>query len=54
MTKEAVLSVLVLVFAVLMVSLALTGITLLSDAHKCSGNGGHFSIEGGTAWCRYR
>jgi hypothetical protein len=53
MYKEAVLAVLVCIFFAVMVSLALTGLYLHDFSETCNGSGGNFSIDGGTAWCRY-
>jgi len=52
-TKEAVLAVLVCLFFATFVACALTGVTMLRDHKECVEQGGTYSIDGGTAWCRY-
>ena len=45
--------VLTIFFACLFVALALTAVSLMQQNEKCGIDGGTFSIEGGTAWCRF-
>lgn len=45
--------VLTIFFACLFAALALTAVSLMQENSRCGEAGGTFSIEGGTAWCRY-
>jgi hypothetical protein len=42
-----------LLLGVLAVALALTGVYLIDFRSDCHDDGGHFSVDGATAWCRY-
>lgn len=53
MFKETILPIVLIVLVVVAVAFAITGVYLWDFSGDCTGNGGTFSIEGGTAWCRY-
>jgi hypothetical protein len=53
MFKETILPLVAMLLAVLGVTLILTGAFLVNDAHNCHEQGGHYSVDGATAWCRF-
>lgn len=53
MFKEIILPLIIIVSAVVAVSFGLTGVWTWQLSNECVANGGTFSVEGWTAWCRY-
>jgi hypothetical protein len=52
-TKEIILPVLLLILVVLAVVSVLTGFYMMDMSSTCGQDGGTFTVEGGTAFCRY-
>lgn len=52
-TYRTVAPLLLLLLAVVLVALALTGAHLYIFSGECASAGGTFSVEGTSAWCRY-
>jgi hypothetical protein len=53
MFKSTILPLTLMLLAIVAIASTLTGVYLWDFSQDCGTQGGNFSVEGGTAWCRF-